>query len=132
MSDFKDLIKVSCAICIKNNAVFLAKRSKGKHLAGFWEFPGGKVELGEDTKDALVREIKEELETDIEVLRYFDTSIYNYGNKSIELISFICVIDSKSIRLNDHDKVGWFEKTELYNIKVAPADISFLKKINFN
>ena len=71
MSNTIEIIKVSCAICVNNNRVFLAKRSKGKHLEGFWEFPGGKIENDENPRDALVREIQEELETKIEIIVTF-------------------------------------------------------------
>ena len=131
MSNTIEIIKVSCAICVNNNRDFLAKRSKGKHLEGFWEFPGGKIENYEDPKDALVREIKEELEIKIEILDYFGSNTYSYDNKSIELISFLCNINTDLIKLNAHDEAGWFNKSELSKIKIAPADIPLLEKIKF-
>lgn len=131
MSDKIEIIKVSCAICVNNNRVFLAKRSKGKHLEGFWEFPGGKIENYENPRDALVREIQEELETKIEILSYFGSNTYSYEKKSIELTSFLCNIDTNQIKLNVHDEVRWFNKSELSMIKIAPADIPLLEKIKF-
>jgi len=82
--------EVTAAIILKDNKVLIAQRAPGKNQAGKWEFPGGKVELGETPQECLNREIREELEVDIEVLDIFGESIYAYHSGTIKLMAYWC------------------------------------------
>lgn len=77
------IVDVTAAVIVKESAVFAAKRSPGKHLAGHWEFPGGKIEPGETPEQCLKRELKEELTIESEIGEFVAESIFDYGNKRI-------------------------------------------------
>lgn len=89
-------INVVAAIIIKDNKIFATQRGYGEFKDG-WEFPGGKVELGEAPENAIVREIKEELDTVIEVKEYFDTVEYDYPNFHLSMKCYICTVVSGKI-----------------------------------
>jgi 8-oxo-dGTP diphosphatase len=83
-------IKVVCGIIWKDGLLFIARRKAGKALAGFWEFPGGKLEKYEAPETALVRELEEELGMQVEVLDFFGSSVHAYETLSIKLIAYNC------------------------------------------
>jgi 8-oxo-dGTP diphosphatase len=83
-------ILVSAAVLERDGRVLLTRRMKGAHLEGYWEFPGGKVEPGEDPKDALVREVREECAIDIEVLDILDVTFHRYPEKDVLLLFYDC------------------------------------------
>ena len=86
------MINVVAAILEKEDKILIAKKKEGKPLAGFWEFPGGKVENGETLEKALIRELKEEMDIEIEIKDYVGESIHDYGdNKIVSLKLFTCV-----------------------------------------
>ena len=121
---------VIAAIIKKENKFLIAKRSYLKQLAGYWEFPGGKLENGETEKACLQREIKEELNIEITVGEFFMENIHHYGDKTILLKAFLCEYISGEILLNDHDEILWVTKDELNNYKFAAADIPFIIALN--
>ncbi|KAB3526358.1 (deoxy)nucleoside triphosphate pyrophosphohydrolase [Alkaliphilus serpentinus] len=115
------------AIILENESkeVLIARRRKGIAMEGLWEFPGGKIEEGESPQDCLVRELKEEMELDIEVQDYVGESIHSYEDFVIRLMAYRGRILRGEIKLVDHDKILWVKPLELKEIALAPADIPF-------
>ena len=125
-----DIIKVVCGIIFDQGKIFICRRRKGKSLEGFWEFPGGKIEKGENYEDTLKRELNEELKMEVENIKYFGTSMYNYNNFSIELIGYQCILKKWDNHLTDHDKFEWVQPKNILDFKLAPADIPLARKLN--
>jgi 8-oxo-dGTP diphosphatase len=118
-----DTIKVTCGLVLDADRVFICRRKPGKSLAGFWEFPGGKVEVGESYEECLTRELLEELDMEVQILKPFETNAHDYDAFSIELISFLCRLNSSTYRMIDHDEYQWVRPSELMDLKLAPADV---------
>jgi len=110
-----------------NGEVLIAKRKHGKIMAGYWEFPGGKVEENEQPEHSLVRELQEEMNIDIEVGTFVGESIYSYERGTIRLLAYRGKIINGEIQLIDHDEYKWITPLSLMNYKLAPADIPILK-----
>lgn len=123
-----DKISVTCAIIIKNKKVLVVQRSESMKLPLKWEFPGGKIENGESEVECIVREIKEELNLDIAVLKKLHSSEFDYPNISIELIPFIAKQIGGQIRLSEHAAFKYIEKEELLDLDWAEADIPIVKE----
>lgn len=121
--------EVSAAIIIIDGKVLLARRAKGESLAGYWEFPGGKREEDETIEQCLVREIKEELEVDIEVLGHFGVSDHEYPGGKIRLVALLCEIQSGTPTVSVHDAVEWVAVGDLLQYQLAPADIPIAQQI---
>ena len=120
------MIKVTCAIIRKNNKILVAKRSETMHLSCKWEFPGGKVENGESEIDCLIREIKEELNINIEPIKRCKPHIYDYKSFKIKLIPYLSNYLSGKLMLLEHKEAKWFEIDGLLNLDWAPADLPVL------
>ena len=126
------VIKVVAAIIVEDNKIFATQRGYGDFKGG-WEFPGGKVEAGELPQEALVREIKEELDTEIEVGDLVDTIEYDYPNFHLSMDCFWAKIVSGDLILKEHAAAKWLSKDELDSVEWLPADISLIEKIqNYN
>lgn len=121
--------EVTAAIILKNNQVLIAQRAVDDKLAGKWEFPGGKIEIGETPQECLKREIKEELEVDIEVLDFFGESIYRHQSGIIKLMAFWSKWISGDFTLKVHSQIVWANQNELDLYDFAPADIPLVKKL---
>jgi 8-oxo-dGTP diphosphatase len=121
-------IPVTCAIILKGEMVLATQRSESMHLPLHWEFPGGKLELGESPEDCLHREINEELGINITIIRPLSPVVYDYVKLSILLIPFIAEYSTGEINLTEHKSYGWFTKNELKGLLWAPADISILEE----
>lgn len=121
-------IEVVAAIIKKGDKIFITKRSYGE-FADMWEFPGGKIELGETQEAALIREIKEELELDITNLNYLTTVEYDYPNFHLTMHCFICEICGGTLNLNVHNDAKWALIEELSSQKWIPADIEVVEKL---
>lgn len=121
-------INVVAAIIIKDNRVFATQRGYGEFKDG-WEFPGGKVELGEAPENAIVREIKEELDTTIEVKEYFDTVEYDYPNFHLSMKCYICTVLSGKLELLEHEAAKWLDKDSLDSVAWLPADLGLVDKL---
>lgn len=121
--------EVTAAIILKNDQVLIAQRADDDKLAGKWEFPGGKIELGESPQECLKREIKEELDVDIEVLNYFGESIYTYQSGTIKLMAYWCKWLSGEFTLKVHRQIAWINQSELALYDFAPADIPLVEKL---
>ena len=121
--------KVAGAIIIKDKAVLITRRAPCETFAGFWEFPGGKVEESETPENCLKRELKEELDIEIWVNGFFCESIYEYPKGRIQLLTYIAEIVSGEIILTVHDKLEWANRNNLLTFGLLPADIFVAEKI---
>lgn len=121
-------IEVVAAIIIKDNKYLVTKRGSGE-FKGLFEFPGGKVEQNESCKDALIREIKEELELDILVNDYLCTINYSYPNFNLIMHTYFSTIINGNITLNEHEAYLWVEKENLQSLEYIAADIEVVNKI---
>ena len=122
------MINVICAIIFFNNKILVAQRNEVMKLPLKWEFPGGKLEDGESEIDCIKREIKEEINIDIEVLEKLSNSIFDYGDFKINLIPFISTYVTGEIILSEHKDYKLLDKTELLNLDWAEADLPILKE----
>lgn len=121
------MIDVAAAILEnKKGEVLIAKRKKGK-LAGYWEFPGGKIEKGESPEQGLIRELNEEMNLEIEIEGYIGENIHSYDIGTIRLLAFKGKIIGGDIKLADHEEYIWINIQDLKKVNLAPADIPFVK-----
>ena len=121
-------VRVVAAIIIENGKVFATQRGYGEFKDG-WEFPGGKIEPGETPEEAIVREIKEELDTEVEVIELLDTVEYDYPNFHLSMGCFICKIKSGDLVLKEHEAAKWLTKDTLGSLEWLPADMGFFGEI---
>lgn len=121
-------IRVVAAIIIHEDKVFATQRGYGEFKDG-WEFPGGKIEEGETPQEALVREIKEELNIEIEVRELLDVVEYDYPNFHLSMDCFICKIKSGELVLNEHEAAKWLTKDTLGSVEWLPADQGLIQKL---
>lgn len=121
-------IHVVAAIIKDGNKIFATQRGYGEFKDG-WEFPGGKVEKGETSEQAIVREIKEELDTTIQVEKYFDTVEYDYPNFHLSMDCFICTIQKGNLTLLEHESAKWLNKDTLHSVDWLPADLGLISKL---
>lgn len=121
-------IHVVAAVIKKEDKIFATQRGYGEFKDG-WEFPGGKIEDGETPEQALVREINEELNTEIKVDQLIDTVEYDYPNFHLSMDCFWCEIVQGGLELKEHEAAKWLAKDELYSVEWLPADIELIGKI---
>lgn len=126
---FMKTIRVVAAIIIENGKVFATQRGYGEFKDG-WEFPGGKIEPDETPEEALVREIKEELDTEVEVLELLDTVEYDYPKFHLSMDCFICNIKSGELVLKEHEAAKWLTQEMLESVEWLPADVTLVHKID--
>lgn len=118
------MINVTCAIIEKDGFVLVTQRSEQMSLPLKWEFPGGKVEGEESIEDCLKREIKEELNIEINIISPLEPNLHAYPNgKEIRLIPFICEYNSGALHLAEHADYKWLKKDELLTLDWAAADV---------
>lgn len=125
------MINVTAAIILHNNRVLAARRASHKHMGGYWEFPGGKIELGETPEQSLARELQEELGITARVGEHFYSHQHNYGDKQIMLMAYLCTWGAGELILNDHDAIQWCSALELSSLSWAPADIPIVGVLQF-
>lgn len=120
-------IEVVGAALLRDDRVFAAKRGPTKSMAGYWEFPGGKVEAGETSQEALVRELREELRIEARVGEFLTTTAHDTGSAVIELSTYLCELIAGSPVLMEHTDSRWVAVSELAGLEWAPADIPTVK-----
>jgi 8-oxo-dGTP diphosphatase len=116
------------AIIKHDGKIFATQRGYGAFKDG-WEFPGGKIEQGETPQEALRREIREELETDIEVGDLFDIIEYDYPEFHLSMGCYLCTIRSGSLVLKEHEAAKWLTKENLDSVDWLPADLTIIEKL---
>ena len=121
-------IEVVAAIIIKDNRLFATQRGYGE-WKDWWEFPGGKIEEGEAPKDALKREIREELATEIEIGNLITTVEYDYPKFHLTMHCYLCSIIGGQLSLLEHEDARWLTMEELDSVKWLPADVEVLKAL---
>ncbi len=121
-------IRVVAAIIRRNDKIFVTQRGYGEFKGG-WEFPGGKIEEDELPEDALIREIREELETEIIVGDLIHTIEYDYPNFHLSMDCFWAEIISGELVLKEHESARWLAKHELNDVEWLPADIMLIDKL---
>jgi len=120
---------VTAAVMVRNGKVLIAQRKAGSHMEFCWEFPGGKLEPDETPEECIVREIKEELDLDIEVKDIYKVVKFKYEEKDILLLCYLCKILSgkgKTLECNDFK---WVERDKLSEYEFVPADLPIVEKI---
>lgn len=122
-------IPVVCALIERGGLILLAQRPVHKHLPLKWEFPGGKVEPGEDPAMAIVREIREELGCNVAITRGLPRFLHDYGAVVIEMIPFVCQLVDGSPESHPHEHVAlaWVKPAELLTYDLAAADLPVVK-----
>lgn len=108
--------------------IFATQRGYGEFQGG-WEFPGGKIEVGESPQEALRREIIEELDTEITIGELVDTVEYDYPNFHLSMDCFWCEVLSGNLILKEHEDARWLLKEQLDDVEWLPADITLVEKI---
>ena len=121
-------INVVAAVIMKEGKVFATQRGYGEFKDG-WEFPGGKVEAGESPEEALCREIREELEVEVNVGDLIDTIEYDYPAFHLSMKCFACTIAGGSPHLLEHEAARWLSADQLDSVAWLPADITLIPKI---
>lgn len=111
--------------------IFATQRGYGDFKGG-WEFPGGKIESGETPRQALIREIKEELATIVEVGQLIDTIEYDYQTFHLSMDCFWCEVKEGKLELLEHEAAKWLEKEELDSVMWLPADVNLVEKIKMS
>lgn len=124
-------IKVVAAIIKNEDKILATKRGYGEFI-NMWEFPGGKIEPGETKEQALVREIKEELNIEISVDKFALDIEYQYPNFYLFMSCFMCSIKEGSIELLEHNDGKWITKEELNTLNWLPADIDAVNYLKEN
>ena len=121
-------VRVVAAIIINDGKVFATQRGYGEFKDG-WEFPGGKIDAGETPEEALVREIKEELDTEVEVKELLETVEYDYPKFHLSMDCIICKIKAGELVLKEHEASQWLTKETLDSVEWLPADLGLIEKI---
>ena len=118
----KKIINVVAAAIERDGKIFCAQRPEGKSLGGFWEFPGGKLEIGESPEQALVREIKEELNSEIEIVSYINEASYDYDFGTVIMKIYHAKLIAGNLELLEHQNSIWLASDELDTLNWAPVD----------
>lgn len=118
-------INVVAAIIKDEDKIFATQRGYGEFKGG-WEFPGGKIEEGETKEEALIREIREELDTEIQVGEHVYTVEYDYPNFHLTMDCYFCSVLSGNLTLKEHEDGKWLTKETLDSVDWLPADLGLI------
>jgi 8-oxo-dGTP diphosphatase len=122
-------IRVTCAIILKDGKILVAQRGEKMDMPFKWEFPGGKIEANESEETCLIREIKEELNIEIQVKKVFKSNFHSYSvNKKIELIPFLCGYIDGHLVAKEHHQIQWMYPENLLFLDWAKADIPIVNE----
>ena len=122
-------IEVVAAIIHDNKGrIFVTQRGYGEYK-DWWEFPGGKMEAGETPQEALVREIREELSTEISVDEFLSTVEFDYPKFHLTMHCYLCSLLTEALHLNEHEAACWLSKDELDSVKWLPADLEVIRQM---
>lgn len=121
-------IKVAAALIVDKGHVFATQRGYGE-WQGWWEFPGGKLEPGETPEEALIREIREELATEISVERHVTDVEWDYPAFHLSMHCYLCTIISGDLTLLEHEAAAWLDRNSLHSVKWLPADEKIIDEI---
>lgn len=121
-------IEVVAAIIRKEGRIFATQRGYGE-WKDWWEFPGGKMEAGETAEEALKREIREELSTEISVDGLLCTVEYDYPKFHLTMHCYLCTLLTDAMHLNEHEAARWLAKGELDSVKWLPADLQLIEQL---
>ncbi|HCE67875.1 MAG TPA: 8-oxo-dGTP diphosphatase MutT [Geobacter sp.] len=116
-------LHVACAIIIHNGKILAAQRSESMTLPLKWEFPGGKIETGEDAADCLQRELLEELGITVTIDRPLPTATHSYDDFTVTLYPFVCRLSGGDITLHEHKAIAWTEPGRMTELDWAEADL---------
>lgn len=129
MEIYMKTIHVVAAIITHNGKIFCTQRGYGEFKDG-WEFPGGKIEPGETPEEALVREIREELDTDIAIDSFFDNVEYDYPAFHLSMKCYLCHVTGGKLTLLEHEAARWLGPEELDRVDWLPADAGLIRKLS--
>lgn len=121
-------IEVVAAIVQDGEKIFATQRGYGEFKDG-WEFPGGKIEPGESKETALARELKEELDMEVEIGELFETVEYDYPSFHLTMYCFLCKLKQKDYVLKEHEAAKWLLRSELNSVDWLPADLGLIAKL---
>lgn len=121
--------QVAAAIIFNKGKILVTRRAPGEKLAGYWEFPGGKLEGNETPQECIIRELREELGLHAAAGDVIASSVYEYTGGAIELIAVECAVQNYEIGLTVHDAYEYIQPEALLDLRLAPADIDIAKKI---
>ena len=123
------MLIVAAAIIINQNKVLIAQREEGSNMEFKWEFPGGKIEENETPEQCLIREIKEELDIEIEPIEIYKTVRHRHKDKDILLLAYICRCIRGEGRPVEGNDFQWIEKNQLDHFEYTPADVDIVEKL---
>lgn len=121
-------IEVVAAIIHKDGRIFATQRGYGD-WKDWWEFPGGKMEAGETPEEALKREIREELSTEIQLDKLFCTVEWDYPKFHLTMHCYLCSLLTEALHLNEHEAARWLPKEELNSVQWLPADVQIIERL---
>ena len=129
MTQERPIISVTAAILARDGKILIARRRSSDHLAGKWEFPGGKIEDGESPEECLRRELHEEFGVDTSIGEFLAESVYHYDHISIRLLAYRTLLGYGKLEPNDHDAYAWVTIDEMDAYDFAPADVPFVDRL---
>lgn len=120
---------VIAAIMERNGKILIARRAPDQPLAGKWEFPGGKMELGESPEECLARELKEELDLEVVVGDFFAETTYTYSTGTVRLLTYFVEAEAEDIESRVHDALAWVEPEAIADYDILPADLPIVDEL---
>jgi 8-oxo-dGTP diphosphatase len=123
----KSVVRVPCAVIEHNGKVLAGQRSPALSFPLQWEFPGGKAEKHESDEEGLVREIREELNVEIEILHKLPVTSKDQGWREIILVPFVCRLRTEKIKLTEHEQIIWLKSEELPSLDWTEADLDIIQ-----